>query len=441
MMKFSSYHLDEKLVQALKEEGYTDLTPIQEATLAKILNGKSLICKSQTGSGKTHAFLVPLMNRIDAEKNAIQVLIVSPTSILAEQTYEFAKTLARRYTPATVKLVSPRQDKGRLLEELSYGKTMPKILIGTPEQLIVLLIEKKIDSSGIRAIVLDEADMLLDDTNREAIERLLKKIQPEQRLVFTATMKEHRIAETIRFVGADEVVDVDKKARVNRNVAHHLVDIKHRDTIEQIVAFIEMTHPYKLMIFASEKARVEKIYRELFQRGINCTVLNGNLQSRENKNHLRRIHRGEFSVIVCSDVASRGIDIADVSHVLSVDLPKDFDYYFHRAGRTGRNGKTGDSYVFFNDDGDAPQRLRRAGIEFDTFALRKDSFKKVNEATGKGKKNQALESEIRREVAKVRTKKVKPGYKKKIAKTIAKVKSAHKRKIVRSNLRAKKNAK
>lgn len=437
-MKFASYRLDRELVQALKEEGYTDLTPIQEATLAKILNGKSLICKSQTGSGKTHAFLVPLMNGVDPEKNAIQALIVSPTSILAEQTYEFAKNLARRYPTVSVKLVSPRQDKSRLLDELAYGKTMPKMLIGTPDQLVDLFIEKKVDSTGIRVMVLDEADMLLDDSHRESIERLLAKIRPAQRLVFTATMKEHQVAETYRFVGADEIVDVDKKARVNRNVAHHLVDIKHRDPIEQIVAFIEKIGPYRLMIFASEKTRVERIYRELAERGLDCTIINGNLRSRENKNNLRRIHRGEFPIIVCSDIASRGIDIDDVSHVLSVDLPKDFDYYFHRAGRTGRNGKKGDSYVFFNDDDDTFERFRRAGIDFDTYVLRKDALRKASEPSAKRKKNEALESEIRREIAKVRTRKVKPGYKKKIAKTVAKVKSDHKRKIIRSNLRAKK---
>ena len=287
-------------------------------------------------------------------------------------------------------------------------------------------------------MVLDEADMLLDDSHRESIERLLAKIRPAQRLVFTATMKEHQVAETYLFVGADEIVDVDKKARVNRNVAHHLVDIKHRDPIEQIVAFIEKIGPYRLMIFASEKTRVERIYRELAERGLDCTIINGNLRSRENKNNLRRIHRGEFPIIVCSDIASRGIDIDDVSHVLSVDLPKDFDYYFHRAGRTGRNGKKGDSYVFFNDDDDTFERFRRAGIDFDTYVLRKDALRKANEPSAKRKKNEALESEIRREIAKVRTRKVKPGYKKKIAKTVAKVKSDHKRKIIRSNLRAKK---
>lgn len=192
------------------------------------------------------------------------------------------------------------------------------------------------------------------------------------------------------------------------------------------------------MIFASEKTRVERIYRELAERGLDCTIINGNLRSRENKNNLRRIHRGEFPIIVCSDIASRGIDIDDVSHVLSVDLPKDFDYYFHRAGRTGRNGKKGDSYVFFNDNDDTFERFRRAGIDFDTYVLRKDALRKASEPSAKRKKNEALESEIRREIAKVRTRKVKPGYKKKIAKTVAKVKSDHKRKIIRSNLRAKK---
>ena len=163
------------------------------------------------------------------------------------------------------------------------------------------------------------------------------------------------------------------------------------------------------------------------------------MQSRENKINLRRIKQGEFNVVVCSDMVSRGLDLEDVSCVISLDLPKDLDYYFHRAGRTGRINKKGDSYVFYNDDDIKNiKKLIETKINFDYYILRKDLLKKVDNIEGKVKKtNEELEKEIRKEIRKVRTNKVKPGYKKKISKAIEKAKKNHKEKIIRKNLKEK----
>ena len=438
-MKFSSYNLSKDLIEVINNLGYIDLTPIQEATITKVLKGKSLICKSETGSGKTHAFLIPTLNNVDRDLNAIQVLIVTPTTILANQTYEFARAICEQIEGLSCKVFTSNKDKNKNLEELSYGKEMPKVVIGTPGRIVDLLINNKTNISRINTIVLDEADMLLDDSYINDIVTLMERINPKQRLIFTATMKNHLISDTYKFIKAEEIIDIDKKVKVNRNVKHHLVDIKHKDIVEQLINFLNIENPYFTLIFASEKTKVEKIFRQLNQNGITCSILNGNMQSRENKINLRRIKQGEFNVIVCSDMVSRGLDLEDVSTVISCDLPKDLDYYLHRAGRCGRNNKKGDSYIFYNDDElTLVKKLIDSKLGFDYYILRKDSLKKVDTIEGKPKKkNEELEKEIRKEVRKVKTNKVKPGYKKKISKAIEKAKKNHKEKIIRKNLKEK----
>ena len=166
------------------------------------------------------------------------------------------------------------------------------------------------------------------------------------------------------------------------------------------------------------------------------------MESRERKITMRRIRNGEFNLIICSDIASRGIDLEDVTTVISIDLPTDLDYYYHRAGRTGRNNKKGDSYIFFNDDNmSLVNKLieKNKNINFDYYVLRSDSLKKVETATGtkKKEKNEVLEAKIRKEVAKVKTKKVKPGYKKKVREAVKKAKAQHKQEIIKKNLREK----
>ena len=438
-MKFSSYNLSKDLVNALSSLGYVNLTTIQEKTLSKILKGKSLVCKSETGSGKTHSFLIPILNNIDRDLNAIQALVISPTTILANQTYEFAKEICDQVEGLSCKVFTVDKDKNRNLNELSFGKEMAKLVIGTPGRLVDLLINNKVDISKIKSFVLDEADMLLDETYIEDIITLMDEIKPKQRLIFTATMKNHLIADTYKFIKAEEIIDIDKKVKVNRNVSHHFVDIKHKDLVEQIINFLNIQNPYFTLIFASEKTKVEKIYRQLNERGLSCSILNGNMQSRENKNNLKRIKLGEFNVVICSDLASRGLDLEDVSCVISLDLPKDLDYYFHRAGRTGRINKKGDSYVFYNEEDIKDiNKLINSKINFDYYILRNNLLKKVDHIDGKTKKkNEELEKEIRKEVRKVKTKKVKPGYKKKITKAIEKAKKNHKEKIIKKNLKEK----
>ena len=232
----------------------------------------------------------------------------------------------------------------------------------------------------------------------------------------------------------------NKKDKVNANVKHHLVNIKHKDIVESLVNFLSLTNPFYTIVFASQKTQVERVHNALNKLGINSALITGDLETRERKIPMRRIRNGDFKLIISSDIASRGIDLEDVTCVISLDLPLDLDYYYHRAGRTGRNNKAGDSYIFYNDEdkNKINSLIEKSKINFDYYVLRSDSLKKIDSQTSKKKRevNENLEKEIKKAVAKARSKTVKPGYKKKVKKAAEKAKWFHKRKIMKANLRA-----
>ncbi len=444
-MQFGSYNLKKELLNVINSLGYVDATPIQDNVIPKALKGKSLLCKAETGSGKTHAFLIPIINNIDNNINDIQAIVVTPTVELANQTYDFAHQICDKLGNISVKLLSSNSQKD-LNAESVINDNKPSIVIGTPGRLCdILLRNNKVDTNYVKTLVLDECDMLLDNAYLEQINDLLRTINPSQRLAFTATMKEHLIAWTKKSLKVDETIDVNKKNKVNANVRHHFVNIKHKDLTESLVSFLNLKNPYFTLVFASQKTQVEKIHNELNKRGISNAIITGDLETRERKITMKRIKNGEYNLVLCSDIASRGVDLENVTCVISLDLPIDFDYYYHRAGRTGRNNKDGDSFVFYNDEDKEKisQLANKSKIDFDYYSLRNDVLKKIEKPTGTKKKevNEKLEKEIKKAVSKVRSKKVKPGYKKKVKKAAEKAKWFHKRQIIKANIRSQKKEK
>lgn len=293
-MQFGSYNLKKELLNVINSLGYVDATPIQDNVIPKALKGKSLLCKAETGSGKTHAFLIPIINNIDNNINDIQAIVVTPTVELANQTYDFAHQICDKLGNISVKLLSSNSQKD--LNAVSViNDNKPSIVIGTPGRLCdILLRNNKVDTNYVKTLVLDECDMLLDNAYLEQINDLLRTIHPSQRLAFTATMKEHLIAWTKKSLKVDETIDVNKKNKVNANVRHHFVNIKHKDLTESLVSFLNLKNPYFTLVFASQKTQVEKIHNELNKRGISNAIITGDLETRERKITMKRIKNGDI---------------------------------------------------------------------------------------------------------------------------------------------------
>lgn len=438
MSSFKSMALSSKMVEALEKLGYVTPTDIQEEVIPKALKGKSVVAQSETGSGKTHSFLIPIIERLDFTKKEVQVLIITPTRELARQTYDFARKFCQFYEAFKVIVITSGDDKNRVNERL---KNAPQIIIATPGRLKdVAFNNPVINFMSATTIVLDEADMLMDMGFFEDIDRIISGVTSPAIMVFSATINKNVSQIIEKYINADYVVALDQDNMTSTNVRHFLVDIKHRPLYECVREFINIKNPYLLLIFASKKETVIEIYKDLRQHNYKVGMIQGDMEARERKAMMKRIHLDEFPIIVCSDMASRGLDIANVSEVLNVDLPKDIAFYFHRAGRTGRAERKGDCYTFYNDDtAESVRRLLGSRLPFNYLILRDQELKEGKPLDGKrvfkNKKDNDMAVKIKKAVAVNKTNKVKPGYKKKIKEAVAKVKKEHRREIIKQDIR------
>lgn len=439
-MSFSGFSLSKKMVSALNALGYKEPSKVQSTVIPKALRGVSLLAQSETGSGKTHAYLVPIIEKTDTNLNRLQTIIVAPTRELARQTYEFARQFQRFYQTLRVRLYTSEADVTQNEEGVSVP---PQIVIGTPGRLKDLLVDKHILTlQNVKTVVLDEADMLLDLGFFADIESIFALLKGPQTMVFSATLKQNLRDELAKFVRSDFEFE-NEKTETSSTVRHHLIDIKHQGTVNALVSFLNIRKPYLCIVFASTVKMVNEVAKGLKNNGINAIYFSGSLDDRSRKKAIREIRSNKYSVIVASDLLSRGIDIPDVTDVISVDLPSDLDFYHHRAGRSGRFGKEGDSWVFYNADNvKEAKRIMDEGVNFDFYVLRKDELKLdpvgLLPKTKLSKKKEFPEEEKKEiSIAKAlaRPKHIEPMYKKKKQFAIEKVKRKYRKKAIQKSIR------
>lgn len=439
-MSFNGFSLSKKMVSALDTLGYKDPSDVQSVVIPKALRNVSLLAQSETGSGKTHAYLIPIIERTDMNLNRVQSIIIVPTRELARQTYDFARQFQRFYQNLRIRLYSSEMDVSQNEEGSSVP---PQIIIGTPGRLKDLLVSKHIMTlQNVRTVVLDEADMLLDLGFFTDIEDIFAALKEPQILVFSATLKQNLRDELSKFVRSDFEYESEKTETAS-TVKHHLVDIKHQGVVNAVNSFLNIRKPYLCIIFASTVQTVNEISKGLKNNGVDAVYFSGSLDDRSRKKAIREIRSNKYSVIVASDLLSRGIDIPDVTDVISVDLPSDLDFYHHRAGRSGRFGKSGDSWVFYNSDSvKEAKRIMDEGVEFDFYTLRNGELKL--DPVGllpktKLKKKKELPEEEQKEIriakALARPKHVEPMYKKKKQFAIEKVKKKYRKKAIQKSIR------
>lgn len=446
MKSFKEFNLSPALTTALEKMGYTSPSPVQSRVIPKALQGKRIVCQSETGSGKTHSYLIPILQKIDMHLPRLQSIIVCPSRELARQVYDFAFTFTRFFPTFKVRLFSSETE----IAQNKEGQAVPpQMIVGTPGRLKELLSQEYVfDLHGVRSLVLDEADMLLELGYFQDIDEIYQKL-PEnvQTMVFSATMNENLKLQLEKYIGSEFLYEGEEQKTSSR-VAHHFVDIRHVGTVEALSKFLEIRRPYFCLVFASKKEDVKSIYEGLKTKKYSVTYFSGDLDSRERKQVLKRIRADEYQIVVCSDLLSRGIDLDNVTDVISVDLPMDLSYYYHRAGRTGRFDKTGDSWVFYNVDSlSRPKELLSQGLPFDFYILKNDRLEKnelgldaKKKFSGKKKFSEEELKEVKIAKARNSSKTVKPGYKKKQMRAVEKVKNKYRRKAIQKSIKAKKDA-
>ncbi len=439
MNLFGTYALSATMVETLKKLGYVSPTPIQDEVIPKVLRHENVIARAETGSGKTHAFLIPLIDKLDVS-GKLQVVILSPTRELARQTYDFAKEIQKSFPLLKITLATG----GREIEILKETN-IPHMLITTPGRLLKLADNSRINLHQVKAVVIDEADMLIDAGFIPVIDQYMTKLEKCQLLAFSATFPKALEPLIKKYINPEYLVDQTPGITTPLRVRHHLVDIGFKPLPEMVAGFIEARQPYLLLVFASTVVRVIELYDYLVNAGYKVGALHGELPMRTRTSMVKRIRANEFPVVVCSDMAARGLDIDNVTDILSVDLPQEIEYYLHRAGRTGRYKEEGDSYIFYaRDENSVIEKLASFKLTFDRLALKDGQLvtgKTRQPRTGRAPVDVSLKRDIEIAVHHTKTTTVKPGYKKKVKTAVARVKARHRRLAIKGKIRTQLNEK
>lgn len=419
---FAAFQLQPFLQTAIKNLGFETPTPVQAKVIPVIEAGRSIVGQSQTGSGKTHAFLLPIFNTIDATKAQVQVVITTPSRELAYQIYEAAKQIAS-FAPAPIRIHNyvGGTDKQRQIEQLK--KHQPQIVIGTPGRIADLIGDSVLDIHQAHQFVVDEADMTLDMGFLAQVDQIAGAL-PEnlQMMVFSATIPD-KLRPFLRKYMANPVVErIPVTSVISPTIDNWLLSTKSKSKNELIYRLLTIGEPYLVLVFANTKERVEEIHHYLQTKGLKVAMIHGGIAPRERKRVMRQVHNLDYQFVVATDLAARGIDIEGISMVINDGIPNDLEYFIHRVGRTGRNNMPGTAVTLYEPGDDQKvTELEQMGISFKPKEFKNNEIVATYDRRRREKrqaKHEKLDPTMQGFVKKTK-KKVKPGYKKKIKSAIS----------------------
>lgn len=342
-MKFAELDVSEEIKKATERMGFVDMTPIQEKAIPVAMTGTDLIGQAQTGTGKTTAFGIPLIEAADPEDPNIQGIVITPTRELAIQNAQELNALGL-YKRVRTTAVYGGQDIQKQIREL---KRHPSIISATPGRLLDHIKRRTIRLSQIKIIVLDEADEMLNMGFIDDIHEILENTpQERQTLLFSATMPEpiQHLAE--KFMKDPQKIQIKAKTLTVSLIEQKYVKVRESEKFDALTRFLDIQMPERAIVFGRTKRRVDELMRALQKRGYAAEGIHGDLTQSKRDLVLRRFKQDEVALLVATDVAARGLDISNVTHVYNFDLPQDPESYVHRIGRTGRAGKTGMALTF-----------------------------------------------------------------------------------------------
>ncbi|HSR66112.1 MAG TPA: DEAD/DEAH box helicase, partial [Xanthomonadaceae bacterium] len=341
---FTDLGLPEPLLRALADVGYESPSPIQAATIPPLLGGRDVLGQAQTGTGKTAAFALPILARIDATQHAPQALVLAPTRELAIQVAEAFQKYAHHLPGFHVLPIYGGQSYYPQLQALKRGV---QVVVGTPGRIIDHLDRGSLDLSQLRCLVLDEADEMLRMGFIDDVEAVLKKI-PESRQValFSATMPPpiRRIAQT--YLRDPVEVSIKAPTTTAANIRQRYWAVSGVHKLDALTRILEAEPFDAMIVFSRTKLGTEELAEKLNARGISAAAINGDMDQKGRERTIQRLKDGQVDVLVATDVAARGLDVERITHVLNYDIPYDTESYVHRIGRTGRAGRKGEAILF-----------------------------------------------------------------------------------------------
>lgn len=379
---FKRFELKPFLIEALDAQGFTLPTEIQERLIPAIRNGRDVIGQSQTGTGKTLSFLLPILDRIDTTKDEVQAVITAPTRELATQLFNELKKLVEHcdeQEQIQAKLLVGGTDRARTIDRL---KVQPHIVVGTAGRLADLVEEKALHVYTAKMLVVDEADQMLDMGFIDDVDKVASRMAEDlQMMVFSATIPEKLQPFLKKYMTDPRHVQVEPKRVAATKIEHRIVPLRHREKLSFIVELAQSINPYLAIVFTNTKDEADEVADAMLEAGLNVERLHGGLQPRQRKQVMKQVNDVKVQYLVATDLAARGIDVKGVSHIINYGLPQDLDFYIHRVGRTARAGADGIALTIYDQqDQQAVEKLQKRGIRFTYFDYKKGEWTKLDRA-------------------------------------------------------------
>ncbi|WP_373898615.1 DEAD/DEAH box helicase [Haloimpatiens sp. FM7315] len=337
---FDTLNLDTKLIDALKKEGIINPTDIQTKAIPLALENKDIIGESQTGSGKTLAYLLPIFQKINTEKKEMQAIILAPTHELVMQINKEIQLLSKN---SLLEVTStPIMGEINIKRQIEKLKDKPHIIVGSAGRIHELIKMKKIKAHTVKTIVIDEGDKLLDNNNLNSVKDVIKTTMKDRQLmVFSATINQKTLDVAKSIMKEPAIIKIKEENISNPNITHMYLVSEKREKIEVLRKLVASIKPKRAIVFINKSEEIELTTLKLQYHHLNAYGLYGSASKEERKKALEDFRTGKINLLVASDLAARGLDVKDVTHIFNLDLSKDPKEYLHRTGRTGRAGKTG----------------------------------------------------------------------------------------------------
>lgn len=348
-MKFNKFNLSEDILKSLKDLDYINATKVQERVIPEMLLNKDIIAKAQTGTGKTAAFVIPLCERVKWEENDPQVLILTPTRELAMQIGEDVKNIGRfkRIKGVCIYGKAPFKEQEKSLK----GKT--HIVIGTPGRVLDHIDRGTFNTKNLKYLVIDETDEMLNMGFIGQVEGVFRRI-PKKRItsVFSATLPIEIRNLCSKYMKRPVNIEIEKENLITDRIEHLFYKVKGEEKLDYLVKLLKKELPETAVVFCRTKENVDLAFERLKKEGYSVNKIHGGMLQKDRTFTMESFKRGEFRILVATDVASRGIDVEGITHVINLDIPVEKEAYVHRIGRTGRNKEKGKaiSFVTFYED-------------------------------------------------------------------------------------------
>lgn len=363
---FNELNINQSIVMALKKQNITTPTGIQETSIPFALENKDIIAEAHTGTGKTLAFLIPIFEKINLEKREMQAIILAPTHELVVQIESQIKLLATN-SHMDIKSLSIMGESNIEKQIKKLKEIKPHIIVGSPGRILDLIKKRKITAHTIKTIVLDEADNLLSKNKPIIIKDIIKSTMKDRQLMFfSASINKETLNLAKTLVKEVEIIKIENKSEINPRIEHICILGSLRDRFENLRKLLAAEQPKRAIIFVNNNTELRQINEKLQYHKVKSTAIYGNASKEERQRALDSFRRGKCNVLVSSDLSARGLDIPEVSHIISLDFPVNPDEYLHRAGRTARGDNSGVSVCLItNKDIEILQSYEKAfGIEF-----------------------------------------------------------------------------